>query len=478
MSRHIKGSSRSQATLFPEMLEDFVAKENPVRVIDVFVDGLDLENLGFKGVQSKATGRPGYHPAILLKVYIYGYLNRIQSSRCLERETQRNVELMWLTERLSPDFKTIADFRKDNHLGIKNACKTFVQMCHKFKMFSEATVAIDGSKFKASNNKDKNYTPSKIKSHIERVEKHINRYFQQLEQSDSQENSPNNIANIESKLDFLKQHLVELKEMELAVNNHPDKQISTVDPDSRLMKTQGMTRAVCYNIQSAVDTKHHLIVAHEVTNTTDRGQLCNMTKQTLKALGKSVTTILADKGYYSRQDIKDTQDLGVSTLVPKTDTSGSEKKGIFNKSLFQYNQDNDVYICPAGKELQHRFNAIEGGLDIKTYFNGMACKNCTIRSQCTRSKKDPRRMRRWIHEADMEKMEALLKATPDAMLQRKQTVEHPFGTIKLWAGATHLLTRGFKNVSTELNLHVLAYNLKRMLSIFGSEILMKEVMLP
>jgi len=478
MSRHIKGSSRSQATLFPEMLEDFVAKENPVRVIDVFVDGLDLENLGFKRVQSKATGRPGYHPAILLKIYIYGYLNRIQSSRCLERETQRNVELMWLTERLSPDFKTIADFRKDNHLGIKNTCKTFVKMCHKFNMFSEATVAIDGSKFKATNNKDKNYTPSKVKFHIERVEKHINNYFQQLEQSDSQENSPNNIANIESTLAFLRQRLVELKEMELAVNNHPDKQVSTVDPDSRLMKTQGMTRAVCYNIQSAVDTKHHLIVAHEVTNTTDRSQLCNMTKLTLKALGKSVTTILADKGYYSRQDIKDIQDLGVSTLVPKTDTSGSEKKGIFNKSLFQYNQDNDVYICPAGNELQHRFNAIEGGLDIKIYFNGMACKNCTIRSQCTRSKKEPRKMRRWIHEADMEKMEALLKATPDAMLQRKQTVEHPFGTIKLWAGATHLLTRGFKNVSTELNLHVLAYNLKRMLSIFGAERLMKEVMLP
>ncbi len=242
-----------------------------------------------------------------------------------------------------------------------------------------------------------------MKSHIERVDKHINNYFLKLEQSDSQENASQYIANIESKLDFLKQHLVELKEMELVVNNHPDKQVSTVDPDSRLMKTQGMTRAVCYNIQSAVDTKHHLIVAHEVTNTTDRGQLCNMTKLTLKALGKSVTTILADKGYYSRQDIKDTQDLGVSTLVPKTDTSGSEIKGIFNKSLFQYNQENDVYICPEGNELQHRLNSIERGLDIKIYFNGMACKNCTIRSQCTRSKKEPRRMRRWIHEADMEK---------------------------------------------------------------------------
>jgi transposase len=475
MSRHIKGLSRSQTTLFPEMLEDFISKENPVRVIDVFVDGLDLEHLGFKGVQSKATGRPGYHPAILLNIYIYGYLNRIQSSRCLERETQRNVELMWLTERLSPDFKTIADFRKDNRSGIKNTCKTFVQMCHKLNMFNDATVAIDGSKFRASNNKDNNYTPSKVNFHIERVEKNINSYLQQLEHADSQENSPSDIANSAAKLDLLKQHLVELKDMALAVNNHPDKQISTTDPDCRLMKTQGMTRAVCYNIQSSVDTKHHLIVAHEVTNTTDRGQLCNMTKQTLEALGQSVTTVLADKGYYSRQDIKDTQDLGVTTLVPKTDTSGSEKKGIFNKSLFKYNQDNDVYICPAGNELQHRFNAIETGLDIKIYFNGMACKNCTIRSQCTRSKKDPRRMRRWVHEVEMEKMEAVFKATPDAMLQRKQTVKHPFGTIKLWAGATHLLTRGLKNVSTELNLHVLAYNLKRMLSIFGTEKLMQKL---
>jgi transposase len=382
MSRHIKGLSRTQATLFPEVLDDFISKENPVRVIDIFVDGLALDHLGFKNIKPKNTGRPGYHPAILLKIYIYGYLNRIQSSGCLEREKQRNVELMWLTERLSPDFKTIADFRKDNR---------------------------DGSKFRASNNKDNNYTPSKVKFHIERVEKNINSYLQKLEHADSQESSPSDITNIEAKLDILKQHLVELKDMELAVNNHPDKQISTTDPDCSLMKTQGMTRAVCYNIQSSVDTKYHLIVAYEVTNTTDRGQLCNMTKQTLEALGQNVTTVLADKGYYSRQDTKDTQDLGVTTLVPKTETSGSEKKGIFNKSLFKYNQDSDVYICLAGKVLQHRFNAIETGLDIKIYFNGMACKNCTIRSQCTRSKKDPRRMRRWVHEADMEKMKAYSK---------------------------------------------------------------------
>jgi len=477
MSRHIKGLSRSQATLFPEMLDDLVSEENPVRVIDVFVDELDLEHLGFKGVKPKNTGRPGYHPAILLKIYIYGYLNRIQSSRCLERETQRNVELMWLTERLSPDFKTIADFRKDNAAGIKNTCKIFVRMCYQLNMFNDATVAIDGSKFKASNNKKNNFTSGKIKFHIERVEKGINKYLNQLDSADSQEEPPFEIAKIKDKIKYLKQSLNALKEMQQKVNDHPDKQISTVDPDCRLMKTQGMTRAVCYNVQSAVDTKHHLIVAHEVTNTTDRGQLCNMTKLTLAALGQSVTTILADKGYYSRQDIKDTQDLGVSTLVPKSDTSGSDKKGIFNKSLFKFKKDKDVYICPAGNELQHRFNAIEAGLDIKIYFNGLACKNCKIRSQCTSSKKDPRRMRRWVHEADMEEMEDLLKATPDAMLQRKQTVEHPFGTIKLWAGATLFLTRRFKNVSTEINLHVLAYNLKRMMSIFGTEKLMNELMM-
>ena len=477
MSRHIKGLSRSQATLFPEILDDFVSKENPVRVIDVFVDELDLEHLGFKGVKAKNTGRPGYHPATLLKIYIYGYLNRIQSSRCLERETQRNVELMWLTERLSPDFKTIADFRKDNGAGIKNTCKTFVKMCYQLNMFNDATVAIDGSKFKASNNKKNNFTSSKIKFHIERVEKSINKYLNQLDNADIQEETPHDIAKIKDKIEYLKQSLNALIEMKETVSAHPDKQVSTVDPDCRLMKTQGMTRAVCYNIQSAVDTKHHLIVAHEVTNTTDRGQLCNMTKKTLDVLGNDVKTIIADKGYYSRQDIKDTQDLGVTTLVPKGDTSGSEKKGIFNKNLFKYHQDNDIYICPAGNELQSRHSSEEAGLEIKYYFNCIACKNCTIRHKCTTSKREPRKMRRWVHEADMEKMEALLKTTPDAMLQRKQTVEHPFGTIKLWAGATHLLTRRFKNVSTEVNLHVLAYNLKRMLSIFGTEKLMKVLMM-
>jgi len=249
MSSHIQGQGRSQVTLFPEVLDDFVSESNPVRVIDAFVDNLDLQNLGFKRLTPKPTGRPGYHPATLLKLYIYGYLNRIQSSRRLEKEAHRNLELMWLTERLTPDFKTIADFRKDNGKGIKNACRTFIDLCRKMNMFSDAVVAIDGSKFKAVNSKENNFTPQKLKFHIDRVEKHIDEYLTQLDQSDADDHESEDTTTIKQKIAWMKRRLAELKAMEEAVNNHPDKQVSTTDPDSRLLKTQGMTRAVCYNVQ-------------------------------------------------------------------------------------------------------------------------------------------------------------------------------------------------------------------------------------
>lgn len=475
MSHHIRGHGRSQVTLFPDTLDEFVCEENPVRVIDAFVDALDVVKLGFKRAIPEVTGRPGYDPATLLKLYVYGYLNRLQSSRRLEREAQRNVEVMWLLERLTPDFKTIADFRKDNGQGIKNTCRTFVEMCRRLNLFTDAMVAIDGSKFKAVNSKENNFTPKKLQFHIARVEKHIDEYLLQLDKSDEDERADEPAASISEKINWLKQRLVELKDMEEAVNRHPDKQVSTVDPDSRLMKTQGMTRVVCYNVQSAVDTRHHLIVTHEVTNTPDRGQLCKVAKQVNVALGTEDTTVIADKGYYSRQDIKDTQDEGMTALVPKGDTSGAEKKGIFNRSLFNYDEEKDVYICPAGSELQYRCNTVEDGLTLKMYFNSKACTACGIRSQCTTSKREPRRMKRWIHEEEMEAMQARLDANPEIMLIRKQTVEHPFGTIKSWMGATHFLTKGLKNVSTEMNLHVLAYNLKRVMNILGVEPLMQAI---
>jgi transposase len=466
MTGFIEGVARVQATLFPELLDDYINEENPVRVIDAFIDNLDLAKLGFK-IYPAITGRPGYHPSSMLKLYVYGYLNRIQSSRRLERESGRNVELMWLLGRLSPDFKTIADFRKDNGKGIKNTCRTFIGLCRQLNMFTDAIVAIDGSKFKAVNNKDNNYTPQKIKFHIDRVEKHIDEYLKQMEAADRAENLTADDQPIEEKITKLKQKLSELKALEAKVNDHPDKQLSMIDPDSRLMKTHGMTRAVCYNVQTAVDTKNHLIVAHEVTNKQDRGQLCRIGKQAQAALENKGVTVIADKGYFSGPDIKDTQDAGMTALVPKGDTSGSEKKGIFNLSMFEYDATKDVYICPAQKELTYRFTGFERGMNIRKYFlDIMTCRACTMKSQCTNSP-GQRRMSRWEHQDCIDQVTELMETRPDSMLIRKQTVEHPYGTIKCWMGATHFLTRQLKNVGTEMSLHVLAYNLKRMMSIFG-----------
>ena len=332
MSGFIQGEARHQVTLFPEALDDYIGDENPVRIIDAFVDHLDLSQLGFKTVPAD-TGRPAYHPSALLKLFVYGYLNRIQSSRRLEREAGRNVELMWLMGRLVPDFKTIADLRKNNGKGIKSACRAFIALCRRLNMFTDVIVAIDGSMFKAVNSKENNYTPTKLQFHIERVEKHIDDYLKQLDAADNAVKCVGDDRSVQDKISGLKQTLAELKALQEAVNKHPDKQVSTVDPDARLMKTKGMTRSVCYNVQSAVDTKHHLIVAHDVTNTTDRGQLCRMGKQVQDALSEKAITVIADKGYFSGPDIKETQDAGMTALVPKGDTSGSEKKGIFNRSF-------------------------------------------------------------------------------------------------------------------------------------------------
>ena len=474
MSGFIVGESRTQATLFPESLDEYITEENSVRVIDVFVDHLDLSDLGFDTLAA-GTGRPGYHPATMLKLFIYGYLNRVQSSRRLEREAGRNVELMWLLGRLAPDFKTIADFRKKNGQGIKNTCRSFIEICRQLNMFSDAVIAVDGSKFKAVNSKKNNYTPRKLKSSIDRVEKHIEDYLQQLDAADKAEQSVTDRRSIQEKITWLKNKLADLKQMEEEVKQHPDKQVSTVDPDARLMKTSGMTSSVSYNIQSAVDTRHHLIVAHEVTNVPDRGQLCQIGQLAQSAIGQKSITVLADKGYYSGQDIKASQDAGMTAMVSKGDTSGSEKKGIFNRAMFKYEATKDVYICPANNELTYRFTGVEKGLRVRKYFlDIMTCRACTLKAQCTNST-GQRRISRWEHQDQIDLMDALMAAKPGSALIRKQTVEHPFGTIKFWMGSTHLLTRRFKNVRTEMSLHVLAYNLRRMLSILGSQKLIEAM---
>jgi len=474
MKRFIEGVDRSQSTLFPDRLEDYIAEDNPVRIVDAFVEALDLRALGFQSVDPHATGRPAYHPAVLLKVYIYGYLNRIQSSRRLERETERNVELMWLTERLSPDFKTIADFRKDNGKAIRRVCREFVLLCRRLDLFSQAIVAIDGSKFKAVNNRDKNFTSAKMKQRMEQIEASIERYLGQLDSADREEPSvaEAKTPRLNDKIAALKEEMQRLKELEAQMLEEPDKQISLTDPDARSMKTRG-NGIVGYNVQTAVDTEHHLIVAHEVTNVgSDRGQLSNMAKQARTAMGVEDLTAVADRGYFKGEEILACHEAGITTVLPKPQTSGSQSKGLFGKRDFRYLPEDDEYRCPAGEHLIWRMTTQEKGRTLHRYWSS-ACQACSMKSQCTTSKQ--RRVTRWEHEAVLEAVQAQLDREPEKMRLRRQTVEHPFGTLKAWMGYTHFLTKTLPRVRTEMSLHVLAYNMKRVMNLLGVVTLMEAV---
>ena len=468
MKRFVQGEDRTQGTLLPELLDDYVATDNPVRVIEVFVDELDLGKLGFQGIDPQATGRPAYHPATLLKIYIYGYLNRIQSSRRLERETQRNVELMWLTGRLTPDFKTIANFRKDNGQAICRVCRQFVVLCRQLDLFAQAIVAIDGAKFKAVNNRDKNFTSAKVQRRMKQIEESIDRYLAALDTADREEPSvaQAKTVRLHDKISMLKKQMQQLKDIEVERIAAPDQQISLTDPDARSMATSGRgSGMVGYNVQTAVDAKHHLIVAHEVTNVGhDRNALAMMAKQASVAMGEKDLTVVADRGYFKGEQILACEEAGITAFVAKPQTSGSKAEGRFGKQDFIYVAQDDEYRCPAGQRLIKHMTTVEDGMTLHCYWCSV-CPACPMKAQCTTGKE--RRVKRWEHEAVLDAMQARLDRDPDKMRVRRQTVEHPFGTIKSWMGSTHFLTKTLDRVSTEMSLHVLAYNLKRVMQILG-----------
>jgi transposase len=474
MKRFIEGEHRTQYTMLPEQLDDYITEHNPARVVDVFVDNLDLRDLGFDGVAPAATGRPSYHPAVLLKIYVYGYLNRIQSSRRLEREAQRNIELMWLTCRLAPDFKTIADFRKDNGKAIRNVCRQFVMLCQRLDLFSEALVTIDGSKFKAVNHRDRNFTDAKIQRRMKEIETSISQYLTALDTADRQEPEVKQLrtARLQEKIASLKEQMQALKEIEVRLKDAPDGQISLTDPDSRSMKTRG-SGIVGYNVQTAVDAKHHIIVEHAVTNVgSDRDQLSSMAEQARTAIGTEELTAIADRGYFKGEEILACDKAGITVIVPKPDTSGAKADGRFGKDDFIYDAQNDEYRCPAGTRLIWRMTTIEGERTLHRYWSS-DCKNCAMKEKCTPGQQ--RRIVRWQDEAVLEDMQSRLDHFPEAMRIRRQTVEHPFGTIKLWMGSAHFLTKTLKRVATEMSLHVLAYNLKRVMKILGIGPLMQAM---
>jgi transposase len=471
MSGFIQGEDRSQATLFPERLDDYVAEDSAVRVIDVFIDELDLSGLGFK-TQPNDTGRPAYHPTTMLKLFVYGYLNRVHSSRRLEREAQRNVELMWLTGRLAPDFKTIADFRKDNGAPIRLVCRQFVILCRNLNLFANAFVAIDGSKFKAVNNRDRNFTRAKMKRRIAEVDATIERYLQLLAEADRLEPAEDKTQSLEDKIAALKKEMARLKKVEARMLKAPGQQISLTDPDARSMKHRG-SGIVGYNVQAAVDTEHHLIVAHEVTNVgSDRRQLTQMAQQVKTALGTDKLRVVADRGYYRNIELKACEEAGVTTYVPNSCTSPNQAKGKFGRGAFRYIAADDAYECPAGQRMIRRLTSEERGMTLHRYWSDQ-CGLCALKAQCTTGKQ--RRMTRWEHEAVVERAQARLARNPDMMRRRRVTVEHPFGTIKAWMGATHFLTKTRDRVSTEMSLHVLAYNLKRMMNLVGTKPLIEAI---
>ena len=362
MKRFIEGEDRQQVVLLPECLDDYIGEDNPVRVVDVFVDELDLQALGFKGVDPAATGRPAYHPAVLLKLYIYGYLNRIQSSRRLEREAQRNVELMWLTGRLAPDFKTIADFRHNNGAGIRNVCKRFIAMCRELKLFTQAIVAIDGSKFKAVNSRDRNVTPGKIDKRQQQIEQSIQRYLDALETADRTQPAEveAKTERLQDKIRKLRDQLRQLDEAKEQLKHEPDGQRSTTDPDARSMISQAKgSGLVGYNVQTAVDAKNHLIVAHEVTNVgNDRAQLHRMARAAREAMDKPRLQAFADRGYFNGTELKACEDDGITTFVPKPMTSNAKAAGRFDKTDFVYIAKDDEYQCPAGERAIYRFSTL------------------------------------------------------------------------------------------------------------------------
>ena len=474
MRRFVEGTDRGQSTLFPECLEDWIDENNPVQVIDVFVDELDLAELGFDGISPEATGRPSYHPSVLLKLYIYGYLNRVQSSRRLEREAGRNIEVMWLTGRLVPDHKTIADFRKDNGQAIRKACARFIMLCRTLGLFGELSVAIDGSKFKAVNNRDKNFTRAKMERRMAQIEESVARYLRQLDSADRQEPSEartTKTTRLKEKIAKLKEEMQRLHGLKARMLARPDQQISLTDPDSRSMATSGRGSGVVgYNVQVAVDTKHHLIITHEVTNVgTDRSQLAHVAKETKVTLETESLDVVADRGYFNSEEILACEEAGITVTLPKPMTSNSKAEGRFGKQDFRYVAEEDVYVCPAGERLTYHYTTEENGMALRRYWTN-ACESCAIKQSCTTGKE--RRITRWEHERVLEAVQRRLDEHPEKMRQRRETVEHPFGTIKARMGATHFLMKTLPRVAAEMALHVLAYNLTRVMNIIGIQPLM------
>ena len=473
---YIEGEERKQTVLFPEVLDDYISEENAVRFIDVFIEGLDLSELGFLKAIPKETGRPPYDPGDLLRLYVYGYLNRTRSSRRLETEAGRNVELMWLMRKLRPDFKTIADFRKDNAQGIKQVCREFTLWCKRLELFGGELVAIDGSKFRAVNSPKRNFTEKKLRRMLKEIDGKIEAYLKELDRQDQQESGQQRLSpeQLKEKIEQYQQRRAQYQQWKTDLEGGAESQISLTDPESRSMRV-GHGVEVSYNVQIVVDHKHKLVVEHEVTNeVTDQGQLSCMAKKAQETLGVQTLEVVADRGYYNGEEVKACEESGMTVYVPKPNNSSNLKRGLFTKEDFIYEPQKDCYRCPAGKELNYRYQTLEQGRQIRTY-QISGCKSCRLKSKCSINKKGIRAIKRWVDEAIMEAMARRVAEHPEKVELRKCLVEHPFGTIKRAMNQGYFLMRGLSQVGAETSLTILAYNLKRVINILGVRTMMEAV---
>jgi transposase/IS5 family transposase len=471
---HICGFARSQLLLLPEAIDDYVGTDNPVRFIDAFVDGLDLKAAGFERVEARATGRPGYAPGDMLKLYIYGYLNRVRSSRRLEAECHRNIEVIWLLRTLKPDFKTIADFRADNSKAFRAVLRQFVVLCRNLDLFGRELLGVDGTRIKAVNNKDRNFTKNSLEKFIKAVDERLADYLKRLDEDDATEagTSGSRTKNLAEKIEALRTKRGRYGALLNDLERGGEDQISLTDPDSRAMAAHTKV-GVGYNIQIAVDAKNKMIVEQAVSNqVVDMGLLTQTAEAARDILEVEKIDVVADKGYFKIEDIEACEKAGMTPYVPRPQRGSSVKNGFFRKDEFRYDAGQDAYVCPAGRTLATRYESKLRDMKKFDYSNRAACLVCAIRSRCT---KDYRKVSRLENEAVLDRMAVRLKARPEILNTRREIVEHPFGSIKQWMNQGAFLTRGLDKVRAEFSLTALAYNLRRALNILGVDDLMKAV---
>jgi transposase len=468
---HVTGQSRYQSTLFPEVLDEVVGPDDPVRVIDAFVEGLDLEKLGFSKVAAEETGRPPYAPGDLLKLYIYGYLHRVRASRRLEAETHRNVQVMWLLNRLTPAFKTIADFRKDHAEAIVGACRAFIRFCREQSLFGAELLAIDGTKVAAVASRKQVMTPQRIEKMNAAIDRKIAEYLASMDEADRQEpGAAGKPADIAAAIEALKAQKERLQGQAEDLAARGLKQMVMTEPDAKLMRTPH-GHAVAYNAQTVVDAEHKLIVAFDLTNEgNDYRQLHPMAVQGKDAVGANEVTVVADTGYSNGEHGALCERDGITAAVPRAETVNPNGTEYFSRDRFSYDPESDSWRCPAGVTLS-LFKTSH--TQKKKEYTSRSCGTCALKSQCTKAAR--RVIVRDFYEDAREAMHRRASTDPIWMKQRREIVEHPFGTMKWLMAHPRFLVRGLKKAKTELALGVLCYNLKRVTNILGVPALLQAL---